>query len=178
VPATNDPNNDNDNGGVHSNSGVNNKLCYLLVDGDSFNGWTVNGLGVSRIADLYYEVNANLLNAGSDWSDLYDALRQAAVNLSWSVDDRNNLYRACRAVEIASGDARYVDWSLNCVIKNGYWSVCNGLLGGPYQTVNQGNSGLYPGDALYIRGGSYNEDVFFQKIATIRSYSGSAVIGN
>ncbi len=29
---------EDDNGGVHSNSGVNNKAAYLLTDGDTFNG--------------------------------------------------------------------------------------------------------------------------------------------
>jgi len=28
----------NDNGGVHKNSGVNNKAAFLMVDGGTFNG--------------------------------------------------------------------------------------------------------------------------------------------
>jgi Zn-dependent metalloprotease len=178
VPASNDPDSDNDFGGVHSNSGVNNKLCFLLTDGDTFNGRTVYGVGIARVADLYYEANANLLTSGSGWTDLYEALRQAAVNLSWNIDDRNNLYQACRAVEIAAADNRYVDRTQNCLIKTGLLQNCSGIVGGPYQTVNQGNSGMYPGDALHIHGGSYDESVVLRKIGIIRSYSGSAVIGN
>jgi bacillolysin len=41
-----------DNGGVHHNSGVGNKLCYLLTDGDSFNGHTVYGMEIEKTADL------------------------------------------------------------------------------------------------------------------------------
>ncbi len=170
-------NNGNDFGGVHSNSGVNNKLAYLLTDGDTFNGQTVNGMGINAVAALYFEANVNLLTAGANWTDLYEALRQASVNLSWNVDQRNNLYRACRAVEIAASEDLYVDWTSNCLIKNGR-QTCLFLIGGPYQTVAQGNSGAHPGDRLHIRGGSYDESVTFQKIMTVRSYDGTAVIGN
>jgi bacillolysin len=39
-----------DNGGVHFNSGINNKAAYLMTDGDIFNGYTVNGLGIGKVA--------------------------------------------------------------------------------------------------------------------------------
>jgi len=176
VPHVADPDNDNDYGGVHSNSGVNNKLAFLLTDGDAFNGYTINGLGIARVSDLYYEVQTDLLTSGSDWDDLYQALMQAAVNLSWSVDDRNNLYRACRAVEIATGGKNvYVDGTAACLYQSGAQNC--GVFTGPFHTVAGGNAGVWPGDALYLRGGNYNETVTFSKIMTIRSYSGSAVIG-
>ncbi len=70
-----------DNGGVHFNSGINNKAAYLMTDGDSFNGYTVNGLGISKVADIYYEVQTSLLTSGSDYADLYTALIQACQNL-------------------------------------------------------------------------------------------------
>jgi len=89
-----------DYGGVHWNSGVGNKLCYLLTDGGSFNGRTVTAFGVSKTAKLFYEVQTNLLTAAADYGDLYLALRQAAINLGYNETDRNNLDAACRAVEI------------------------------------------------------------------------------
>src|SRR6185503_19191374 len=36
-----------DVGGVHSNSGVNNKAAYLMVDGGAFNGYTIQSLGIT-----------------------------------------------------------------------------------------------------------------------------------
>jgi Zn-dependent metalloprotease len=36
-----------DGGGVHTNSGVNNKAVYLLTDGGTFNGQTVSSLGIN-----------------------------------------------------------------------------------------------------------------------------------
>jgi hypothetical protein len=70
-----------DSGGVHRNSGVNNKAASLLVDGGTFNGRTVSPLGVNKVAKLYYDVVANVLTSGSDYADLYDALYQSCQNL-------------------------------------------------------------------------------------------------
>ncbi|HEX7059846.1 MAG TPA: M4 family metallopeptidase, partial [Solirubrobacterales bacterium] len=69
-----------DSGGVHTNSGVNNKAGYLITDGDTFNGKTVTGLGIDKAARIYYEAESSLLTSGSDYADLYEALQQACTN--------------------------------------------------------------------------------------------------
>lgn len=89
-----------DNGGVHINSGVGNKLCYLLTDGDTFNGFIVNGMGISKVADLFYECQTNLLNASSNYPALGDALIQAASNLGMTDTEIENVYSALFATEI------------------------------------------------------------------------------
>ncbi len=89
-----------DNAGVHINSGVGNKLCYLLTDGDTFNGFTVGGMTLPVVADLFYECQTNLLNAGSDYPDLANALLQAGVNLGLSSTDIENIANALYATEI------------------------------------------------------------------------------
>jgi Zn-dependent metalloprotease len=71
-----------DNGGIHHNSGVNNKAVFLMVRGGTFNNKTVTALGWKKTAALYYEVNTNLLSSGSDYSDLYFALQQACITLT------------------------------------------------------------------------------------------------
>ncbi len=71
-----------DNGGVHHNSGINNKAVSLLVDGGVFNGHTVAALGIDKTAHIYYEVQTNLLTSGADYADLHDALFQACNNLA------------------------------------------------------------------------------------------------
>ncbi len=91
-----------DNRGVHTNSGVGNKLAYLLTDGDTFRGFIIAGLGVDPVADLFHEALSNLLTPTSNYFDLYQALTQAAINLGWSQLRRDNLESACRAVEIAT----------------------------------------------------------------------------
>jgi hypothetical protein len=71
-----------DNGGVHTNSGVNNRAASLLTDGGTFNGKTVTALGITKVAKIYYEAQANLLTSASDYQDLHSNLRQACTNLT------------------------------------------------------------------------------------------------
>ena len=89
-----------DNRGVHFNSGVANKLAFLLTDGGSFNGQIVTAQGMSPVAGLLYEAQVNLLGPASDYFDLYAALRQAAKNTGWAAASRDTLEAATRAVEI------------------------------------------------------------------------------
>jgi len=71
-----------DNGGVHTNSGVGNKAAYLMVDGGTFNGYTVTGIGIDKTARIWYEAQTQLLTSGADYQDLHDALSQACNNLT------------------------------------------------------------------------------------------------
>jgi bacillolysin len=70
-----------DNGGVHTNSGVANKAAFLMVDGGSFNGQTITGLGITKVAKIFYEVQTHLFTSASDFQDLYDDLQQACLTL-------------------------------------------------------------------------------------------------
>jgi len=70
-----------DNGGVHYNSGVGNKAAYLITDGDTFNGYTVTGIGITKAAEIYYEVQTNILTPSSNYYALYLGLYQACINL-------------------------------------------------------------------------------------------------
>jgi len=70
-----------DNGGVHYNSGINNKAAYLMVEGGTFNGVTVTALGLTKTGAIYYEATSSLLVSGSDYKDLAFALYQACLNL-------------------------------------------------------------------------------------------------
>ncbi len=70
-----------DNGGIHINSGINNKAVYLMADGGNFNGFTISGIGIDKTAKVYYEVQTRLLTSGADYLDLYNALYQGCRNL-------------------------------------------------------------------------------------------------
>ena len=89
-----------DNGGVHSNSGINNKAAYLMTDGGNFNGISVTALGYAKVADLYYEVQTSLLTSASDYGALYDALIQASINLGFSAAEQQAVKNALDAVEM------------------------------------------------------------------------------
>ena len=69
-----------DNGGVHTNSGVGNKVAYLISQGGSFNGQTIVGIDgadatLGKTAALYYDVIVRL-TSGSDYANLADVLEQ------------------------------------------------------------------------------------------------------
>lgn len=88
-----------DNGGVHTNSGVGNKLVYLLTDGDTFNGEQVRGVGIVRTAKLFYGA-LELLPPTADYTMLALALNASALSQGLSIEDRFNISRALNAVEI------------------------------------------------------------------------------
>jgi Zn-dependent metalloprotease len=71
----------NDQGGVHTNSGVANKAAFLMVDGGTFNGRAVSAIGIDKTADVWYRVETQLLSSGSDYQDLGSYLDQACTDL-------------------------------------------------------------------------------------------------
>jgi bacillolysin len=79
---------EDDGGGVHWNSGVNNKAAFLMTDGGSFNGRTVTPLGgtsldsIREVSKIYYEAQANMLTSAGDYGDLHAVLQQACANLT------------------------------------------------------------------------------------------------
>ncbi len=93
-----------DLGGVHFNCGIGNKLIYLLTDGDTFNGLTVTGMGISKVADLFYAARP-MLTSVADYFELYYALRAASVALNYPEEERQNIITAMKAVEIEPPDA-------------------------------------------------------------------------
>lgn len=177
VPPAATPNQGNDFGGVHTNSGISNKLCYLLTDGATFNGQTVNGMGITPVAALFYETNAHLLVSSSGWTDLFFALRQAAVNLGWSDADQNNVYRGCVAVEIATSTDVYADAASPCSESGS--PVCIFSLG-PSHTL--GNAAIFarPGDLIHMAAGAYHEalPLTISKTVLIQATGGTVTVGN
>lgn len=70
-----------DNGGAHANSGVGDKAAYLMVDGGTFNGFTVAPLGAVKTAHIWYHAQTDYLTSASDYPDLAAALSNACRNL-------------------------------------------------------------------------------------------------
>jgi Zn-dependent metalloprotease len=66
-----------DNGGVHINSGVPNHAFALLVDGGRFNGVNVRGIGLDKAAHIFWRAQFAYLTPTSDFADLADALDAA-----------------------------------------------------------------------------------------------------
>lgn len=99
-----------DNGGVHINSGVNNRAASLMVDGGTLNGVTVTGIGIPKVAALYWTTQT-ILTANSNYAALGRALATACQNnvrngtAGTTAADCTQVVNATKAVKIAPATA-------------------------------------------------------------------------
>ncbi|MFZ2487173.1 MAG: M4 family metallopeptidase [Anaerolineae bacterium] len=70
-----------DNGGVHTNSAIGNKAFALMVDGGTFNGYTVAAIGIDAAAAIEYRTNNTKLTSSAKYYDNYLALLQSCAEL-------------------------------------------------------------------------------------------------
>lgn len=71
-----------DQGGVHSNSGVDNHAYALIVDGGTYNGQTITGIGLTKAAHVYFRAKLAYQGPGTDFADHADALEQSCSDLT------------------------------------------------------------------------------------------------
>ena len=71
-----------DNGGVHTNSGVPNHAYALTVDGGTYNGQTITGIGLTKAAHIYYRAQSVYQGPASAFADHADALAQSCADLT------------------------------------------------------------------------------------------------
>ncbi|ARO18327.1 peptidase M4 [Bacillus tropicus] len=72
--------NGEDNEGVYFNSSIINKVAYLIAQGGTQNGVTVNGIGEDKMFDIFYYANTDELNMTSNFSELRIACLKVATN--------------------------------------------------------------------------------------------------
>ncbi|MFD0769926.1 M4 family metallopeptidase [Bacillus sp. CGMCC 1.60114] len=70
-----------DNGGVHTNSSIINKAAYLLANGGTHYGVTVNGIGNEKVGAIYYRANTVYFTQSTTFSQARAGLVQAAADL-------------------------------------------------------------------------------------------------
>ncbi len=70
-----------DNGGVHSNSGIPNHLYALLVDGGTYNGQTINSIGFIKAAHIFWRAQSQYLTRFSDFNIFADAIEASCTEL-------------------------------------------------------------------------------------------------
>ncbi len=70
-----------DGGGVHTNSGVPNHAYVLLVDGGTYNGHTVAGIGLTRAAHIYWRAMSVYQVPVTDFADHADSLETSCSDL-------------------------------------------------------------------------------------------------
>jgi bacillolysin len=102
LDSTNPP---QDSGGVHTNSGVPNHAYALMVDGGDFNGFHINGIGLTKAAKVEYRALTRYLLSASDFLDNYNALKQSCADLigqaGITVADCGEVGKALDAVEMS-----------------------------------------------------------------------------
>lgn len=101
-----------DNGGVHTNSGIQNKATFLMADGGSFNGRSVVGMGRPKASHLLYFLTRYLQPSTANFVDARNfaiATAQTFVTLGYygfTATDVCTVRNAYAAVEIGQqGDA-------------------------------------------------------------------------
>ena len=70
-----------DNGGVHRNSGVLNHAYALLVDGGTYNGQTINGIGLTKAAHIFWRAQTAYMTPTTDYIAQADILESALADL-------------------------------------------------------------------------------------------------
>jgi hypothetical protein len=109
---TSTPSAANDQGFVHTNSGIPNKAMYLITAGGTHNGWTIQGLGPTLATPLFHYVHAAALTEEATFLDARNAMVATASwwagqgTYGFDVDDLCDVVNAWASVGIqtAAGD--------------------------------------------------------------------------
>jgi bacillolysin len=95
-----------DNGGIHTNSGILNHAYALMVDGGTYNGFVIQGIGLIKAGRIVYHALTSYLISSSTFLDTYRAINQAATDLigisGITVGDISEVKKALDAVEMSS----------------------------------------------------------------------------
>lgn len=95
-----------DSGGVHYNSGVPNHAFALMVDGGTYNGHTISGIGLAKAGLIQYRALNTYLTSGSTFADNATAVNQSCTDLvgtgGITAGDCSQVANAILAVEMAS----------------------------------------------------------------------------
>ena len=88
------------------NSGIGNKVAYMLVNGDSFNGKTITGIGYEKTEAIFNEAQY-LLTMTADYFDLNYALLQSCINLGYPEYECDQVMDALNATEMDKEPREY-----------------------------------------------------------------------
>ena len=111
-----DENNDycgywNDYGGVHTNSGIPNKVAYLIAVGGNHNNIQVNGIGSTAAEQIYYRTLSIYLGENSDFEDAYQNTMTACLDayesdpVTYPISTCESVFQAFQAVGINEDDS-------------------------------------------------------------------------
>ncbi|MHB1319731.1 MAG: M4 family metallopeptidase, partial [Anaerolineae bacterium] len=102
-PLAGSPNEDNDQGGVHTNSGVPNKAAYLLINGGTMKGYTVAGVGPVKGRALLFAGMVGL-PASATFMQMRNMMVHYANLWGWTTQEVCSARNAYAAVGVGEGD--------------------------------------------------------------------------
>ncbi|WP_028651858.1 M4 family metallopeptidase [Nocardioides halotolerans] len=140
-----------DHGGVHGNSGVPNHAYALAVDGGTYNGQTITGMGLDKAASIWWRAQTAYLTPSSNFTEFATALASSCTDLIG--DDIRELTTTPNAsptlaAPITAGDCTQLDKVITAVELTNPVTECN------YQPV------LQPGSPAPCGAGFTTETVF------------------
>jgi hypothetical protein len=178
---------------TQSNVPGSNRGLGLVIGGSR---WGHSGAMDGTLGELWYRNDGFAFAVtGNLRPDDLDGRDRSQARIRQLMDDLIDALTAANAwpnydlfpCDIAPGDAPdtlidprtfYVDGLAPCDQATGLSPVCLPLLhNGPFFQVNQAVNAACSGDRLFIRTGTYNEKVTFNRLMTIQSYDGTALIG-
>ena len=112
----------NDYCGVHTNSGVPNKMFYLLSEGDTHNNITVQGIGVEGAIQIAYRANTtpNYWPANVTFQDALAGMAQAAEDIyGQNSNEANQAQNAWAAVGVGTLPVVVVNASTSGTVTGG-----------------------------------------------------------
>jgi hypothetical protein len=139
-----------------------------MTDGGTFNGITIAGLGIPKVAKIFYEAQTNLLTSAGDFNALYNSLNQACANL---VGSDGMTSSDCEEVEKATLATRLDKLPWRCTglfnpdFEGGPWVGWGEYSSNDNDIVINDPSMAYSGDWFAWLGGyDYAEDYIYQEI--------------
>ncbi|REA62090.1 hypothetical protein DSL64_10570 [Dyadobacter luteus] len=139
-----------DYGGVHINSGILNHAFALLVDGGTYNGQTITGLGLTKAAHIFWRAQSEYMTSTTDFAAQADILEASLADLiginlrKLSLDDTPAAYSG---EIITEADAIQLSRVIAAVELRGTNACGFQVMLKPVPTLC---SGANPGNAIYF----------------------------
>jgi Zn-dependent metalloprotease len=117
-----------DNGGVHNNSGVPNHAYALSVDGGTFNGQTINGIGLTKAAPIWFRAESVYQTPTTNFAAHQQAIETSCSDLVGKdiyVLKTNTTSRTVSAEKITLQDCQEVHKAMLAVEMSAPTTQCN-----------------------------------------------------
>ncbi|MEX2315960.1 MAG: M4 family metallopeptidase [Pirellulales bacterium] len=125
-----------DDEGEHINAGILNKASYLAVEGGSFNGYDITGIGFDKVEQIWYRALTTYFQPGETFNEAYVDNIRAATDL-YSPSDVAEVTKALQAVEMHLSRNVAGDYNLNGYVDAADYTLWRNHLGETFPLTNR-----------------------------------------